>query len=109
MADFEMTPEMVAEETNSFVGQVQSQLADVQEAAAAVAEATAGLSSDEHIPNVAMFVIGAKSPILAFGLPDKNVRLEGLTTNGQVTVPKVHVISAPVVMYDSAMVFYSVR
>lgn len=38
MAEFEMTPEMAVEETSSFANEVQAQLADIQQAAAAVSE-----------------------------------------------------------------------
>jgi hypothetical protein len=38
MADFEMTPEMVKEETTSLTEEVADQITDVQEAAAAIAE-----------------------------------------------------------------------
>ena len=38
MAEFDLTPEMVREETKDFADEVQAQVADVQEAAAAIAE-----------------------------------------------------------------------
>ena len=38
MADFEMTPEMVREETINLADEVQTQVADVQAAAAAISE-----------------------------------------------------------------------
>ena len=38
MADFELTPETIKEEANTFAQEVQTQVADVQQAAAAIAE-----------------------------------------------------------------------
>ncbi len=65
--------------------------------AAAVAAITVGLVGAEHIPNDAMFVIGAKSIMLAFGLPFSITVRAGNTTSGQGVRPKEQVMVAPVV------------
>jgi hypothetical protein len=63
--------------------------------AAAVAAATCGLLGDMHIPNVGMLDMGAKSIIVAAGVPQVVVGAEvALSTAG--AAPIVHIICAPV-------------
>ncbi len=65
--------------------------------AAAVAAITVGLVGAEHMPNDAILMMGAKSVMLAFGLPLSITVRAGSTTSGQGVSPKVQVIMAPVV------------
>jgi hypothetical protein len=58
--------------------------------AAAVAAATVGLATDEHIPNGAMFIIGAKSIIFPAGNAPQNTRFVGRTFNVDGATPNVH-------------------
>jgi|ERR1017187_789828 hypothetical protein len=64
--------------------------------AAAVAEATAGLAMDMHMPNVGMFVIGMESAMLAAGVVAL-VLLIGSTARAEGATPKEHIIMAPAV------------
>ncbi len=57
--------------------------------AAVVAEAVAGFANDEHIPNVAMLVIGIASLILAAGFLSA-VTVGKVTISGIVATPKEH-------------------
>ena len=63
--------------------------------AAAVAEATAGLAIDLHIPNGGIFTNGLWSRILAAGLFCAVVRFCGNTTSELAIVPMVHIMLAP--------------
>jgi hypothetical protein len=61
--------------------------------AAAVAAATAGFASDEHMPNGGMFVPGTQSWMFPAGV----VATTGRTTeNVDGAEPKLHFITAPV-------------
>ena len=62
--------------------------------AAAVAAATIGFEGVLHIPNGGMFTIGAKSMIVAAGVP-VSVRFTGSTTSELGAAPKLHCIIAP--------------
>ena len=62
--------------------------------AAAVAEITAGLEGDEHMPKVEMLTPGAKSLTFNFGMFDKETILEGLAIKGQGLVPNEQLIIA---------------
>jgi hypothetical protein len=64
--------------------------------AAAVAEATMGLARDMHMPKGGMFTIGAKSMMLAAGVP-AIVLLIGRTERTEGAIPNVHVSIAPAV------------
>jgi hypothetical protein len=64
--------------------------------AAAVAEATSGLAMLMHMPNVGMFVIGAKSMIVAAGMLLTIVVGALVALSGAGATPNVHVINAPV-------------
>ena len=75
--------------------------------AAAVAEMTAGLEGDEHMPKEPMQVMGAKSLMFSSGLFDNIVILPGLAINGQGLVPKVHWIIADEVTYFSPIIIAS--
>ena len=66
--------------------------------AAAVAEATAGLAIDEHIPKVGMFFIGTKSIIFAAGAVALTL-FSGVTRSAAGATPNVHVIAAPAVTW----------
>jgi hypothetical protein len=58
--------------------------------AAAVAAATVGFESVEHIPNDAMLSIGTKSMIVATGIPQINTGIFGSTTSGHGVIPNEH-------------------
>jgi hypothetical protein len=62
--------------------------------AAAVAEATAGLAMDIHMPKVGMFVIGMKSIMFAAGAVAL-VLFTGRTLRADGATPKEHIITAP--------------
>jgi hypothetical protein len=62
--------------------------------AAEVAEATSGLASDEHIPNVGMLSMGAKSMIVATGI-DEAMTMCGVGLRTAGATPKSHIIVAP--------------
>lgn len=62
--------------------------------AAAVAAATVGFANDEQTPNGGIFTIGAKSMMVAAGVPVK-VQLVGNTTSEEGAAPKLHIIDAP--------------
>jgi hypothetical protein len=62
--------------------------------AAAVADATAGFASDEHIPNGMMFTSGLLSMMFASGVA-VCVRLTGSTTSELGAAPKLHCNEAP--------------
>ena len=64
--------------------------------AAAVAEATVGFASEEHIPKVGMFTMGWWSMILAAGAP-AIVLFVGRTASAAGATPKLHAINAPAV------------
>jgi len=63
--------------------------------AAAVAAATVGFANDVQTPKGGMFTIGAKSMIVAAGVP-VSVRLIGNTTSEEGAAPKLHIIDAPI-------------
>lgn len=63
--------------------------------AAAVAAATVGFASDEHMPNGRMFTIGLLSMMLASGIA-VSVRFTGSTTNELGAAPKLHCSIAPI-------------
>lgn len=58
--------------------------------AAAVAAATCGLDIDWHMPKLATLTIGAKSMIVAAGLPSIVTRFVGSTWYVHGAVPKLH-------------------
>jgi hypothetical protein len=58
--------------------------------AAAVAEATSGFEGVVHIPKVGIFVIGAKSMIVAAGRPPTSTVGADVATKGAGATPKVH-------------------
>ncbi len=58
--------------------------------AAAVAAATVGLDKLIHIPNGAMFTSGAKSVIVAAGLPSIITRDVGSGAKVEGAIPKLH-------------------
>jgi hypothetical protein len=62
--------------------------------AAAVADATSGLASDEHIPKVGMFTIGAKSVMVATGI-EAAITMWGSGLKVAGATPKLHISSAP--------------
>jgi hypothetical protein len=62
--------------------------------AAAVAAMTVGLDGLEHMPNGGTFNIGAKSMMVAAGVPVR-VWLVGRTANVAGAAPKLHCITAP--------------
>lgn len=62
--------------------------------AAAVAEATAGLAIDIHMPKVGMLVIGMKSIMFAAGAVAL-VLFTGRTLRADGATPKEHIITAP--------------
>jgi hypothetical protein len=62
--------------------------------AAAVAEATAGLAMDMHMPKVGIFVMGMKSMMFAAGAVAL-VLLMGSTFRAEGATPKEHIITAP--------------
>ena len=64
--------------------------------AAAVAEATVGFASEEHIPKVGIFTMGLLSMMLAAGAP-AIVLFAGRTASGAGATPKLHAINAPAV------------
>jgi hypothetical protein len=64
--------------------------------AAAVADATVGLASDMHTPNVGMFTIGLLSMMLAAGAPQLTL-LAGSTLSALGAAPNVHIIIEPAV------------
>jgi hypothetical protein len=64
--------------------------------AAAVADATVGLASDMHTPNVGMFTMGLLSMMLAAGVPII-VLLVGSTLRALGAAPKLHIIIEPAV------------
>lgn len=63
--------------------------------AAAVADATAGLVGVMHIPNGAMFVIGAKSMIVAAGILEADTIDVGSTVRVEGAMPNGHISAAP--------------
>lgn len=63
--------------------------------AAAVAAITVGLLGLEHMPNGGMFTIGAKSMIVAAGVP-VSTRFAGRTDSAAGAAPKLHWMTAPV-------------
>jgi hypothetical protein len=63
--------------------------------AAVVAEATAGLAIEMHMPNGRIFTIGMKSIILAGDMPPTFAILVGKTTRLLGAMPKLHVSMAP--------------
>lgn len=63
--------------------------------AAAVAAATVGLDALEHIPNVATLVIGAKSMIVAAGIPPAMTVGALLATSAHGAAPNEQLIIAP--------------
>jgi len=66
--------------------------------AAAVADATAGLAIDMHIPKVGMLVIGMKSIMLAAGAVALTL-FTGNTLSAEGAIPKVHIMTAPEVTW----------
>src|SRR5262249_10136055 len=64
--------------------------------AAAVAEATVGLASDMHMPNVGIFTIGLLSMIFAAGAPIM-VLFAGRTLRALGATPNEHIIIDPAV------------
>jgi len=64
--------------------------------AAAVADATAGLAIDMHIPKVGMFVIGIKSMMLAAGAVALTL-FTGSTLSAEGAIPNEHIMTAPAV------------
>ena len=64
--------------------------------AAAVADATAGLAMDVHMPKGGMFVMGTKSMMLAAGVVAL-VLLVGKTDRTDGASPNEHIITAPAV------------
>jgi hypothetical protein len=76
--------------------------------AAAVAEATAGLAMDIHMPKVGMFVIGMKSFMFGGGavalvmFTGRSLRADGAT-------PKEHIITAPEVTCEGMGLMISNR
>jgi hypothetical protein len=70
--------------------------------AAAVADATAGLAIDIHMPNVGMFVIGIKSIMFAAGVVALTMFV-GKTTNAEGAAPKEHVRAAPAVTWEGIL------
>jgi len=63
--------------------------------AAAVALATVGLASDEHMPKVGMLLMGAQSMMVAAGIFDEVVCACDVTNSDAGAVPKLHFIIAP--------------
>jgi hypothetical protein len=63
--------------------------------AAAVAAITIGLAMLVHMPNGGTLTIGAKSMMVAAGMPPTIVRLAGSTTNELGATPKLQSIIAP--------------
>ena len=66
--------------------------------AAAVAEATAGLAIDMHMPKGGMFVIGTKSMMFAAGVVALTL-LTGKTLRADGAIPNEHIITAPAVTW----------
>jgi hypothetical protein len=62
--------------------------------AAAVAAITTGFDGLEHVPNGGTFTIGAKSMMVAAGVPVRT-RLAGSTASVDGAAPKLHCMSAP--------------
>jgi hypothetical protein len=62
--------------------------------AAAVAAITIGFDGLEHMPNGGMFTIGAKSRMVAAGVP-VSAQLTGNTASVDGAAPKLHCITAP--------------
>jgi len=63
--------------------------------AAVVAEATTGFAMDEHMPKGGILAIGAKSMMVAAGVPVRTW-LAGATTRLDGAAPKLHAIIAPI-------------
>jgi hypothetical protein len=63
--------------------------------AAAVAAATWGLASEEHIPQPEIFTLGAKSCMVATGFPSASTELCDVTLRVAGVVPKGHITMAP--------------
>jgi hypothetical protein len=64
--------------------------------AAAVAAATMGLAIDVQVPNDGILSIGAKSMIVAAGVPSAFVMFTGSTIKLPGAAPKLHLIIAPI-------------
>lgn len=62
--------------------------------AAAVADATAGLAIDIHIPKVGIFVMGTKSMMFAAGAVALTL-LTGNTFSADGAIPNEHIMTAP--------------
>jgi hypothetical protein len=67
--------------------------------AADVADATVGLPMHWHMPKGIIFIIGAKSIILAFGLFCIMGRIGTVTINMEGAIPKLHFSIAPIQTY----------
>jgi predicted DNA repair protein MutK len=63
--------------------------------AAAVAAATCGFAGLMHMPNEAMFAIGAKSMMFAAGIFEQFTRFAGNTVSVEGATPKLQVRTAP--------------
>jgi len=64
--------------------------------AAAVADATTGFAIDEHAPKVGIFAKGAKSMMVAAGIPDEVTVGSDVTIKLAGATPKGHMSNAPV-------------
>jgi hypothetical protein len=63
--------------------------------AAAVAAATCGLARLRHMPNEAMFAIGAKSMMFAAGISEQVTPVTGKTVSVEGATPNEHMRTAP--------------
>jgi hypothetical protein len=63
--------------------------------AEAVADATVGFKRDEHMPNVGMFTMGAKSLMVAAGMFAHMMPVAGRTVSVPGVVPNGHIRLAP--------------
>src|SRR5262245_35253134 len=66
--------------------------------AAAVADATAGLATDMHMPNGGMLVMGTWSMMLAAGVVALTL-FTGNTLSAEGAIPYVHIMTAPEVTW----------
>lgn len=73
--------------------------------AAAVADATAGLAIDMHMPNGAMFTMGLLSMTFALGGPAQLVLLTGRTVNVPGAIPNEQSNAAPELTFIAIGIF----
>ena len=70
--------------------------------AAAVAVITTGFVGAEHMPKGGMFTIGLLSIMVAAGVP-VSVLFSGSTTSVEGAAPKLHIIVAPIHVFEKAV------